>query len=77
MKYVVLEGKRIGEKDLLREIGNDYPGKLDEVSIKYKRGNISIHFPEKDFEERHLNQLAKNMDLEVKKLSKVRSILGY
>ena len=74
MTKMVITEKRISKRELYRVINECYRNKF---TIRYKRGQIYVFFPNKDLTHEHACKIARLLHMEIISESYVRVVIGY
>lgn len=75
MKNLIVEGWRVSKKQAIKELRKEYPRFIHFSQIHYRRGNITIFFPEKDLTDQQVFHLTCIINAELRSLSTVRAVL--
>ena len=74
MTKMVITEKGFSKREVYRIVNKYYQG---EFTMRYKRGQIYLFFPNKDLRHSHVEQIAKSFGMSIISESFVRAVIGY
>ncbi|MCI8353029.1 MAG: hypothetical protein HFJ58_05530 [Clostridia bacterium] len=74
MTKMVITEKRLSKKKVDSVVRGHYQGKF---TIRYKRGQIFLFFPGKDLDYSQVQEISKDLGMQIISKSFVRAVIGY
>lgn len=74
MTKMVITEKNFSRREVRRVVNKYYKS---EFTIRYKRGQIYLFFPNKDLKHSHVEQIAQTLGMDIISESFVRAVIGY
>lgn len=74
MTKMVITEKRLPKEEVDSVVREYYQGKF---TIRYKRGQIYLFFPENDLQDSQVQQITRDLGMHIISKSFVRAVIGY
>ena len=74
MTKMVITEKSLSKREVYRVVNTYYHGKY---TMRYKRGQISLFFPNKDLKQSQVEQIAGLWKMYIISISPVSAVIGY